>query len=125
MAVQSTEKATVRCALLGNLATSALTKIGRAVSIFCAAPVILASTISTLPPHENEKIIADALLENGSYGGMFIASKGGVEKSEAGISRDTSASTMKRHLNESLANLGINQVGLYYVYAPDGKTLIT
>ncbi|UWR21180.1 aldo/keto reductase [Sulfitobacter sp. S190] len=33
-------------------------------------------------PHDNERLIADALVDaDGNYGEMFIASKGGVEKS--------------------------------------------
>ncbi|MEL7213413.1 MAG: aldo/keto reductase [Pseudomonadota bacterium] len=77
-------------------------------------------------PHENEKLIAEALLDKeGSYGEMFIASKGGVEKTATSISRDTSAETMKRHLRESLATLRTNKIDLYYVHAPDGVTLIS
>ena len=74
-------------------------------------------------PHENEKLIADALLtENGDYGEMFIASKGGVEKTATSLSRDTSAETMKRHVEESLANLRTDRIDLYYVHSPDGVT---
>lgn len=77
-------------------------------------------------PHENEKLIADALLnEDGSYGEMFIASKGGVEKSVTSLTRDTSPETMKRHLEESLASLRTDKIDLYYVHAPDGITPIS
>lgn len=77
-------------------------------------------------PHENEKLIADALLnEDGNYGEMFIASKGGVEKTSTSISRDTSAQTMKRHLAESFASLRTNKIDLYYVHSPDGITPIS
>ncbi|WP_375230053.1 aldo/keto reductase [Roseobacter sp. S98] len=77
-------------------------------------------------PHENEKLIADALLnEDGSYGDMFIASKGGVEKSATSLTRDTSAHTMKRHLEDSLASLRTDKIDLYYVHAPDGVTPIS
>lgn len=77
-------------------------------------------------PHENEKLIADALVdETGSYGEMFIASKGGVEKTATSLSRDTRADTMKRHLNDSLANLRTDTIDLYYVHAPDGVTPIS
>lgn len=77
-------------------------------------------------PHENEKLIADALVnEDGSYGEMFIASKGGVEKSATSISRDTSAETMKRHLDESLVSLRTSKIDLYYVHSPDGITPIS
>lgn len=77
-------------------------------------------------PHENEKLIADALVnEDGSYGEMFIASKGGVEKSATSISRDTTAETMKRHLEESLASLRTDKIDLYYVHSPDGVTSIS
>ncbi len=77
-------------------------------------------------PHENEKLIADALVgDDGSYGDMFIASKGGVEKSATSISRDTSGDTMKRHLAESLASLRTDKIDLYYVHSPDGITPIS
>ncbi|GFE66952.1 aldo/keto reductase [Litoreibacter roseus] len=77
-------------------------------------------------PHENEKLIADALVDaDGSYGEMFIASKGGVEKSATSLARDTSAETMKRHLEESLASLRTDKIDLYYVHAPDGITSIS
>ncbi|MEM8686440.1 MAG: aldo/keto reductase [Pseudomonadota bacterium] len=76
-------------------------------------------------PHENEKIIADALLTpEGTYGDMFIASKGGVEKTATSLSRDTSPETMKRHVKESLANLSTRKIDLYYVHSPDGVTPI-
>lgn len=77
-------------------------------------------------PHENEKLIADALVnENGGYGDMFIASKGGVEKSATSLTRDTTAKAMKRHLEDSLANLRTDKIDLYYVHAPDGTTPIS
>lgn len=76
-------------------------------------------------PHENEKLIADALVDaNGSYGDMFIASKGGVEKTATSLTRDTSPETIKRHLAESLDNLRTDKIDLYYVHAPDGTTPI-
>lgn len=76
-------------------------------------------------PHENEKLIADALLTaDGTYGDMFIASKGGVEKTATSISRDTSSETMVRHVEESLRNLRTQKIDLYYVHAPDGVTPI-
>ena len=77
-------------------------------------------------PHENEKLIADALLtDDGSYGEMFIASKGGVEKNATSMSRDTTPDTMKRHLEESLHSLGVQKIDLYYVHSPDGHTSIS
>ena len=76
-------------------------------------------------PHDNEKLVADALLnEDGTYGEMFVASKGGVEKDVKSISRDTTPATMKRHVEESLANLRTDRIDLYYVHAPDGTTPI-
>ncbi len=76
-------------------------------------------------PHHNEALIADALLnDDGSYGDMFIASKGGVEKDAMSILRDTRPETLKRHLSESLANLRTEKVDLYYVHAPDATTPI-
>lgn len=77
-------------------------------------------------PHENEKLIADALrTADGTYGEILIASKGGVEKSTTSLTRDTTAATMKRHLNDSLASLRTDKIELYYVHAPDGITPIS
>ncbi|MEM9104701.1 MAG: aldo/keto reductase [Pseudomonadota bacterium] len=77
-------------------------------------------------PHDNEKLIADALVKSdGTYGQMFIASKGGVEKDATSIRRDTSMATMKRHVEESLKNLRTNKIDLYYVHSPDGTTPIS
>ncbi|WP_299684234.1 aldo/keto reductase [uncultured Tateyamaria sp.] len=77
-------------------------------------------------PHENERLIADALVDqDGRYGEMFIASKGGVEKSATNIRRDTSPEAMIRHLDQSLASLRTNKVDLYYVHAPDGVTPVS
>ena len=74
-------------------------------------------------PHDNERLIADALADaQGDYGDMFIASKGGVEKSATNLTRDTSPDTIKRHLEESLANLRTDKIDLYYVHAADGAT---
>ncbi len=76
-------------------------------------------------PHENERIIADALqAADGTYGDMFIASKGGVEKTATSIVRDTSPDTMQRHLRDSLRTLRTDKIDLYYVHAPDGVTSI-
>lgn len=77
-------------------------------------------------PHENERLIADAFVDqDGCFGETFIASKGGVEKTANSIHRDTSAATMKRHLDESLDNLRTEKIDLYYVHAPDGITPIS
>ena len=76
-------------------------------------------------PHDNERLIADALLSaDGSYGEMFIASKGGVETDATSIRRDASPATLRRHLEESLAALRTSMIDLYYVHAPDGITPI-
>lgn len=77
-------------------------------------------------PHENERLIADALVDaDGSYGEMFIASKGGVEKTATSLTRDTSPETMKRHVEDSLASLRTDKIDLYYVHAPDGTTPVS
>ncbi len=75
-------------------------------------------------PGSNEALIRSALQnDNGNYPeGLFLASKGGVEKDEGGIRRDTRPETMIRHLEESLDNLGTDRIDLYYVHAPDGVT---
>lgn len=76
-------------------------------------------------PDWNEKLIADALLNDGSYGEMFIASKGGVEKTETSIFRDTTPRTLARHIDESRTNLGVSKIDLYYIHAPDEQTPIS
>ncbi len=75
-------------------------------------------------PGFNESLIREALQdEGGDYPqDLFLASKGGVEKDNSGIRRDTRPETMTRHLDESLKNLGTERIDLYYVHAPDGVT---
>lgn len=77
-------------------------------------------------PHHNERLIADALGEAGGgfSDNLFIASKGGVEKDDTGIRRDTRPATMMRHIEESLRNLRTERIDLYYVHAPDRVTPI-
>lgn len=77
-------------------------------------------------PFYNERLIADALVdEEGSYGDMFIATKGGVDKDATSMSRDTSPAAMKAHVEDSLSNLRTNKIDLFYVHSPDGMTPIT
>ncbi|MEM8853701.1 MAG: aldo/keto reductase [Pseudomonadota bacterium] len=74
-------------------------------------------------PHHNERLIAEALGgADGFDDTLFIASKGGVEKDERGIRRDTRPHTMTHHLDESLRNLKAERIDLYYVHAPDRVT---
>ena len=74
-------------------------------------------------PHDNERLVGEALRgPDGTFGGMFVASKGGVEKDAGGITRDTRPQTMARHVEESLWALGVETIDLYYVHAPDGTT---
>ncbi|WP_308918108.1 aldo/keto reductase [Jannaschia sp. LMIT008] len=76
-------------------------------------------------PHWNERIVADALLrDDGTYGDMFVASKGGVDKDATSMTRDTSAAAMARHLGDSLRDLRVGRIDLYYVHSPDGTTPI-
>ncbi|MEL6596035.1 MAG: aldo/keto reductase [Pseudomonadota bacterium] len=77
-------------------------------------------------PYYNERLIADALVdETGSYGDMFIATKGGVDKDATSMSRDTSPAALKAHVEDSLRDLRTNKIDLFYVHSPDGKTPVT
>lgn len=71
-------------------------------------------------PHHSERLIADALKPYGAK--VFIASKGGIEKdgpSAEFIKRDGRPETLRRHIEESLADLGMERIDLYYLHAPD------
>lgn len=77
-------------------------------------------------PHDNERIIADALcLPDGGYpGDVFIASKGGIEKTASEIRRDGSPEALHRHVSESLRDLRTDRIDLYYLHGPDSAVPI-
>jgi len=69
----------------------------------------------------NEKIVAEAL---GSWSGdasqIFIATKGGITRSEGEVwGRDGSAAYLRSALEKSLEALGRDSVDLYYWHRPD------
>ena len=72
-------------------------------------------------PHHNERIVAEALSPYAAQ--VFVASKGGVEKSETSITRDGSPEALARHVDESRHNLasliGDRPIDLYYLHQPD------
>ena len=77
-------------------------------------------------PHENERLIRSALA--GAPSGAdaaFVATKGGIEKgSPDDIRRDGSPAALRRHVDESLGNLGVEAIDLYYLHGPDARVPI-
>ncbi len=73
-------------------------------------------------PHYSERLIADAF--GSEVKNLFIATKGGIEKTGVGaefIKRDGRPETLRRHLMESLQNLKVETIDLYYLHAPDNR----
>ena len=71
-------------------------------------------------PNHNERLVRAALASR--YDELFIASKGGINKAGAGaryISRDGRPEALRAHIEESLRDLGVEQIDLYYLHAPD------
>lgn len=74
-------------------------------------------------PRDNERLVGEALRgSDGTFGAMFVATKGGIEKdgpTMAHIRRDGRPEALARHIDESLEALGVETIDLYYLHAPD------
>ena len=68
---------------------------------------------------ESEKLIHQVLRERGRDG-VVIATKGGIHYDAAGKqTQDARPETLVRECDESLKRLGVDEVELYYLHAPD------
>lgn len=73
----------------------------------------------------SERILGRALAEPLRSGrdAIVIATKGGLRiDEEEGLVRDSSPTWLRRGVEESLANLGVDHIDLYQVHWPDPKT---
>ena len=69
----------------------------------------------------NERIVAEALRTwSGDASGIFVATKGGITRSEGEVwGRDGSATYLRMAVERSLENLGVDVIDLYQYHRPD------
>ncbi|MGB6230125.1 MAG: aldo/keto reductase [Litorimonas sp.] len=70
-------------------------------------------------PRHAEQIVRDALHP---HDGLFVATKGGITKTGAGmefIRRDARPEQLRLEVEQSLSDLGVDRIDLYYLHAPD------
>lgn len=69
----------------------------------------------------NERIVADALRTwSGDRSSIFVATKGGITRSEGEAwGRDGSATYLRGAVEKSLENLGVDAIDLYQYHRPD------
>ena len=76
-------------------------------------------TAKAYGPRYSEQLVADALAP---YDDVFIATKGGITKTGVGgdfIRRDGRPEQLRREIKESLSDLRVEAIDLYYLHAPD------
>lgn len=72
---------------------------------------------------KSEKLLHQSL--GGNLKSLFVASKGGVRWDESGrVWNDSSPAYLRMAVESSLQRLGLEQIPLYYLHKPDGKTPI-
>ena len=72
----------------------------------------------------NEKIVAKALKAiGGRPEDLIIATKGGIVHSEDGVGRDGSPEYLRKAVQHSLDDLGVDVIDLYYWHRPDRHRL--
>lgn len=68
----------------------------------------------------NERLIAKALREwNGPAAGVLVATKGGIVREGGRWDRNGHPAHLRRACEASLKSLGVDQIGLYQLHAPD------
>ncbi|MGZ4201386.1 MAG: aldo/keto reductase [Thermoleophilaceae bacterium] len=75
---------------------------------------------------ESERTLGEALRHelNESRDQVVLATKGGIRKEGGALVRDSSEQWLRRGLEESLRNLGVEHVDVYQVHWPDEKVPI-
>jgi aryl-alcohol dehydrogenase-like predicted oxidoreductase len=70
---------------------------------------------------ESERMLGDALHDElrESRDAIVIATKGGLRRTENGLERDSSRTWLRRGVDESLRNLGVDHIDLYQVHWPE------
>jgi len=69
----------------------------------------------------NERLVAEALSSSAVADEVVLATKGGLIAGPDGTRRDGSADGLRAACEESLGNLGIDRIDLYYLHWPDPK----
>jgi aryl-alcohol dehydrogenase-like predicted oxidoreductase len=72
----------------------------------------------------SEEIVGKAIRAHGRREDFFIATKAGLDWTERGVSANSTASRLRRELEESLRRLGTDYIDLYQVHWPDTRTPI-
>jgi aryl-alcohol dehydrogenase-like predicted oxidoreductase len=71
---------------------------------------------------ENERLIASILDELGVRDRVFLATKGGHRRTDGGgWDSDSSADSLRRAVDDSLARIGVDQLALWQHHRPDPK----
>jgi aryl-alcohol dehydrogenase-like predicted oxidoreductase len=71
---------------------------------------------------ESEALLAEALEGKARDDEVVVATKGGLRRTDSGIERDSSRDWLRRGVEESLRNLGVEAIDLYQVHWPDPDT---
>lgn len=67
----------------------------------------------------NERLIADVLRARGDRDSIRVATKGGMARPNGAWTRDASPAHLRRACERSLRGLGVDQIWLYQLHAPD------
>lgn len=67
----------------------------------------------------NERLIASALRERRDRDAIFVATKGGMRRPGGAWTRDGSPAHLREACEQSLRSLGVGQIFLYQLHAPD------
>jgi len=70
----------------------------------------------------SERVLGDALRTHARRGDALLATKGGLRKDGGDLVRDTSAGWLRKGVESSLRNLGVETIDLYQVHWPDLHT---
>jgi aryl-alcohol dehydrogenase-like predicted oxidoreductase len=71
----------------------------------------------------SERLLGDALRDElrGNRDELVIATKGGLRRTDTGVTRDASPKALREGVDASLTALGVDHIDLYQVHWPDPK----
>jgi aryl-alcohol dehydrogenase-like predicted oxidoreductase len=72
----------------------------------------------------SEEIVGKAIRAHGSREAFYIATKAGLAWNASGVFADSTASRLRKELDDSLRRLGTDYIDLYQVHWPDTRTPI-
>lgn len=67
----------------------------------------------------NERLVAKALKSYGKHDDVVVATKGGITRSQDGWGRDGSPKYLRKAVQRSMDDLGVEVIDLYYWHRPD------